>query len=160
MFVGTNLETVLLCFLSVASVMLSGHLHCLMCALGPVGSWGWRGRALNLCNPGAWHGALQISNDKECSLGDGHCQRRFFQSLSEAQNQSFLLPPQTHTFGPGIDWKTWKSMAGCLDTNMKLWECVYMRQSLPFWELQFFSLLIFFSEREWKFVLLFVLIQT
>lgn len=123
-----------------------------MCGFGPDGSWGWGGWALNLvCNSRASLDALWISNDKECLLHGGHCQRHFA-SLSEAQNQSFLLPPQTHTFGPGIDWKTWKSMGGCLDANINIGMCPHEAR-LTFWELQFFGLFVF--QREWKFVLFF-----
>lgn len=62
-------------------------------------------------------------------------------TLSETQNQSFLLPPQT--FGPGIDGKMGKSMAACLDTNTMLRECINMRQGLPCGELDFFCILYF-----------------
>lgn len=64
-------------------------------------------------------------------------------------NLFFFLP--THPWpplGPSIDWKTWKSMDGCLDTNIILWEGINMRQVLPCWELEIFLLSLIYSERE------------
>lgn len=64
-------------------------------------------------------------------------------------NLFFLLPTQPGPpLRPTIDWKTWKSMDGCLDTNINLWEGINMKQGLPFWELELFLLSLIYSERE------------